>query len=193
MPAGGAEIDAAFIERVEGHRFAQNVHVTVVLRQAFGKCLPLVPARPAPVDAQLAIGWKVLRVALDGDDVDGLRLMGVNVDHEPEVCGQVAADLMPRVASVVAAHHVPVLLHEQHTRARGVHRDAVNAVADVGIRVGDILGLQSTVDRPPRLAGVVAPEHARSRAGYEDPACVVRIQKDRVQAHPTGARLPARP
>ncbi len=191
MPAGGAEIDAAFIERVDGHRLAQNVHITVVLRQAFGKRLPLVSASPAAVDAQFAIGRKVLRVALDWNDVDGLRLVGVNLDHEPEVCGQVAADFLPRVAGVVAAHHIPVLLHEQHTRARSGHRDAVNAVADVGIRVGDVLGLQSTVDRLPRLTGVVAPEHARSRDGDEDPAAVARIQKDSVQAHATGTWLPA--
>src|SRR6266478_6870513 len=33
LAAGGAEIDAAFIERVDGHGVAQHVHVTVVLRQ----------------------------------------------------------------------------------------------------------------------------------------------------------------
>ncbi len=39
-------------------------------------------------------------------------------------------------------------------------------------------------------AGVVAPEHARRRDGDEDPAGMARIQKDRVQAHPTGSGLP---
>ena len=110
---------------------------------------------------------------------------------ESEVGGQVAADLVPGIAGVVAAHHVPVLLHEQHARARAVHRDAVNAVADLGIRVGNVLGLQAAVDRLPRLAGVVGAERARGRDGDEDPPRVARIQKDRVQAHPAGARLPA--
>ena len=53
-------------------------------------------------------------------------------------------------------------------------------------------GLQAAVDRPPRLAGVVGPEGARRRDGDEDPVGVARVEQDRVQAHPTGARLPAR-
>ena len=54
-------------------------------------------------------------------------------------------------------------------------------------------GLQSAVDRPPGLAGVVGAEGARGRDGDEDPLGIARIQKDRVQAHPAGARLPAGP
>ena len=50
--------------------------------------------------------------------------------------------------------------------------------------------MQAAVDRPPRLAGVVGPERARGRDGDEDPLGMARIQQDRVQAHPAGARLP---
>ena len=74
-----------------------------------------------------------------------------------------------------------------------MHRDAVNAMADLGIRVGDVLGLQPAVDRLPRLAAVVGAEGARGRDGDEDPAGVARIEKDRVQAQPAGARLPLGP
>jgi hypothetical protein len=35
--------------------------------------------------------------------------MRVHVDHEAEIGGQVAADLMPGIAGVVAPHHVPML------------------------------------------------------------------------------------
>ena len=107
-----------------------------------------------------------------------------------EVGRQVPADLPPRLAGVVAAHDVPVLLHEQHARARPVHRDAVHAVAHLGRRVGDLLGPEAAVHRPPRLAGVVAPERARRRDGDEDPLGMARIDQDRVQAHPAGTRLP---
>src|SRR5256885_2149525 len=124
-PAGGAEIHATLIEGVDGHGIAQNVYVAVVLRQTFGKRFPLVPARATAVHAQLAIGREVLPVAFDGDHVDSLRLVRVYVDHEPEVGGQVSADLVPRVAGVVAAHDVPVLLHKEHVRARAVHGDVV--------------------------------------------------------------------
>ena len=79
----------------------------------------------------------MLRIALDRHDVDGLRLVRVDVDHETEIGGQVAADLVPRIAGIVAAHHVPMLLHEQHVGARAVHGDAVNAVADLGVGIGN--------------------------------------------------------
>jgi hypothetical protein len=58
-----------------------------------------------------------------------------------------------------------MLLPKQHIRTRSVHRDAVNAMADLGIRVGDVLGLQPPVDRPPRLACIVGAESARRRDG----------------------------
>src|SRR5712692_1082316 len=66
-------------------------------------------------------------------------------------------------------------------------------MADLGIRVGDVLGLQSTVDRFPRLAAVVGPEGARSGDGDVDPFGIARIEKDCVQAHPTRAWLPFGP
>src|SRR4030066_301974 len=98
---------------------------------------------------------------------------------------------MPRLAGIVAAHDVPVLLHEQHTWTRPVHRNAMNAVSDLGVRVRKlVLGLEAMVHRPPRLAGVVGAERARGRDGDEDPLGITWIQNDGVQAHPSGARLP---
>ena len=35
---------------------------------------------------------------------------------------------------------VPVLLHEEDVGARGVHGDVVDAVADFGVGVGDVVG-----------------------------------------------------
>src|SRR5436309_526252 len=172
-------------ERVDGHRVAQHVDVAVALREPSRQRLPFVPARAAAVHAQLALGRIVLRVALDRYDVDGVGLVRVDVDREPEVARQVPADLLPRLAGVVAAHDVPVLLHEEHARTRAVRRDAVNAVADLGSRVGDLLGSQAAVDRPPRLASVVGPEHASRRDRDERPLRIARVEHDRVQAHPT--------
>src|SRR5437016_939434 len=74
-----------------------------------------------------------------------------------------------------------------------MHGDAVNAVADLGSRIGHGDGVQSLVDRPPRLAGIIGTEGARSRDGDKDPAGYVRIEKNGVQAHPTGAWRPMRP
>ena len=70
--------------------------------------------------------------------------MRVDFDREAEIGRQIAADLVPGFAGVVAAHDVPVLLHEQHVRARRVHGDAVDAVADLRVRVGEfVMGFQA--------------------------------------------------
>src|SRR5947209_7908129 len=131
-------------------------------------------------------------IALDGDNVDGLRLVRVHLNDKPEVSGQVAADLLPGVAGVVTAHDVPVLLHEQDTRARFVHGNVMNAVTDLRVRVGDVLGAQAAVDRLPCLAAVIGAEGACGGDGNVDPARVLGIQDNGVQAHAPGAGLPFR-
>src|SRR5580700_6000361 len=106
LAAGGAEVDAAFIERVDGHSVAQYVDVTVALRETFGEFLPFVPAGAAAIDAEFAVEGEMLAVAFDGDDVNRFRLVGVNVDDEAEIGRQVAADFRPGVAGIVTAHDV---------------------------------------------------------------------------------------
>ena len=91
LAAGGAEIDAARVERIDGHRVAQHVDVTIALRQTVRERLPFVAAGPAAIDAQFSVGRKMLGVALDRDDVDRLRLVGVDVDREAEIGRQIAA------------------------------------------------------------------------------------------------------
>ena len=76
------------------------------------------------------------------------------------------------------------------SRPRRVHRDAMDAMADLGGRIGDVLGPKPPVDGPPSLAAVVGAERTRRGNGDEYPLRVARIQKNRVQAHPAGARLP---
>src|SRR5271157_4473839 len=73
-----------------------------------------------------------------------------------------------------------------------MHRNVMDTVADLGSRFGNVLGIESLVDRLPRLAAVVSAEGARSRNGDEDPLGVAGIQNDGVQAHPARARLPVR-
>ncbi len=97
------------------------------------------PAAPAPVDAKLPFGRIVLRIAFDRDNIYGIRLMRVNFDGKPEIAGQVPADFLPGFTAVIAAVDIPVLLHEQDVRARRVHRNTVNAVADVRVRVGKLV------------------------------------------------------
>ncbi len=116
----------------------------------------------------------------------------VDVDDEAEVGRQVAAHLPPGVAAVVAAHHVPVLLHEQDVGPGRVGGDVVDAVAHLGVGVGDPLRVQPLVDRPPVGAAVVAAERAGGGDGGDDPVGPVTVEEDRVQAQAAGAGLPAR-
>ena len=110
---------------------------------------------------------------------------------KPKSRRQVAADFVPRIAGVVAAHHVPVLLHEEHVRARRVHGDAMHAVADLGVGIGQlVLRLQPAIDRLPGLAAVVGAERAGRRDGDVDALGIGRVEKDGVQAHAAGAGLP---
>ena len=93
---------------------------------------------------------------------------------------------------IVAAHHVPVFLHKEHARPRAVHGDMVNAVADLGIGIGNILRTESSIYRLPRLAAVVGTECAGGRDGDEDSLRIAGIENDGVQAHAASARLPLR-
>src|SRR5256886_17624510 len=69
----------------------------------------------------------------------------------------------------------------------------MDAVPALGVGVGDVLRAQATVDRLPRLAGVVRAEGARGRDGDVHPPRIARIEQDCVEAHPAGARLPLGP
>src|SRR5713101_6661483 len=85
LSAGGAEINAARFERVNGHRVAQHVHVTILLWQTFREWFPFISAGAAAIHAQLAVRRKMFGVALDGDDEDRFRFVRVNVNREAEV------------------------------------------------------------------------------------------------------------
>ena len=133
----------------------------------------------------------MLGIALDGHDVNRLRLVRVNVNREAEIRRQIAADFVPLIARVVAAQHVPMLLHEQHVRSRRVHRDAMNAMADFRVGIGKfVMRLQSAIDRLPGFAAVIGAETPARRDGDVNPVRVFRIEQDRMHGHAARARLP---
>src|SRR5450755_4605866 len=69
----------------------------------------------------------------------------------------------------------------------------MNAMAYLGGRHRNVFGVQSPVDGPPRLPGIVAPEGARRRNGDVDPPRIAGIENDGVQAHAPCAGLPLWP
>src|SRR5205085_12003924 len=135
---GGGEGDGRRGGGVGGDGVAEHVEVAIALRQAVGERLPRIAGAAAAEGPQLGVGREVLAITLDGDDVDGFRLVGVHVDDEAEVGGQVAADFLPVVAGVVTTHDIPVLLHEKHARTRGMHGDVVHAVSDFSVGIGNV-------------------------------------------------------
>ncbi len=122
----------------------------------------------------------MLGIARDRDDVDRARLMGVHGNRESEVARQVATHLVPRVAGVVGAHHVPMLLHVEHPGTRGMHGDAVDAVPDLRFTCR-----ASPSDRSPRLIGrqvpptVVGAERPSSRDRHEHS---ILVERDRARS-----------
>ena len=80
---------------------------------------------------------------------------------------------MPVVAGVVAAHDVPVLLHEQRSGPGRVHGEVMHAVADLGCGRGmpsDSRPLLTGCQVTPRVIGA---EDARRGDGDEDPVGVL--------------------
>ena len=192
MPARRSEIHAAGIHVVDCHGVAEYIHVAVALWKAFGKRLPLVATGLAAIDPQLGVVHEVLAVALDGNNVYGLWFVGMHVDDESEVGRQVTADLAPILAGVVAAHYVPVLLHEQHAGPLRVHGNVMHAMPDLGGRVRNVLRVQPLVDRLPGDPAVVGAERAGRGDRDVHPLGIAGIEDDAVQTHAARAWLPLR-
>src|SRR5579859_3158379 len=130
------------------------------------------------------------RVAGDGDDVDRLRLVRVYVDGKTEIGGKISADFGPGISGIVAAHDVPVFLHEEQSGLPRIHSDVVHAMPNFSQGIGNVLRVKSLVDRLPRFSAVVGAK--RSRRGDSDvhPLRILRVKNDGMQTHAAGSRLP---
>src|SRR5262249_27277108 len=118
--------------------------------------------------------------------------MCVHIDRESKVGRQIAADLMPGFAGVIAPHDVPMQLHVETIRTRPVQCQPVDTETNFHVWIRDVLGFQSPVDWLPRFATIVGPESTRSRDGNKDPLRITRIQQNRMQTHSSRTRLPFR-
>src|SRR6516164_8884837 len=190
LAASGTEVDTAVVESVNGHGISEDVDVTVLLREALRERFPFVATGLAAVDPQLSFRNVVETVAGNWNDIDGFRFVGVDINHKAEVAGEIAADLVPLRTRVVATHNVPMLLHEQRTRPRGMKGDMVNAVADFGVGVGNELGDKAPVDGGPCFAAVVGAKSACGGDGDIDAIGILGIEENSVKAHAARAGLP---
>ena len=89
MPSRRSGIHATGIEAVDGHRISQVDHLPFRLGKDIRERLALLAPALTAIDAQLALGRKVLRVALDRYCVDPLGLMGMDRDRKANVAGQI--------------------------------------------------------------------------------------------------------
>src|SRR5262252_10840356 len=105
---------------------------------------------------------EVFGVALDGEHVNRLRFMCMNIDDKAKIGGQVATDLLPIIAGIVGAHDVPMFLHEEHTRPLRVHGHVMHAVSHFGVRVWNVLRPEPAIDRLPGFTTIVGTESACS-------------------------------
>src|SRR5207302_8851231 len=117
------------------------------------------------------------------------RFVSVDVDRKTKIGRQISAHFTPGIAGIVAAHYVPVFLHEERVRTRWVQCDPVNTVADLRIGIGNVLRMQTAIDRLPGFAAVIGAERARGGNRDEYSLRIAWIDQDRVQTHPARARL----
>src|SRR5439155_8922944 len=73
---------------------------------------------------------------------------------------------------------------------RWMHRDMMNAMTDFRLRVGNVLRMQTLVDRFPCFTAVVGAKGSRRGDCDEHPLRIFRIEQNRVQTHTARARLP---
>src|SRR5687767_13720639 len=95
LATDSAEVDAARIERINGHAVAQHMHITVRLWQYFTSVFPLVAAGATAINSQTPIGWDMLRITFDRHYVNRLRFVRVDITRKAKIAVHLATDLMP--------------------------------------------------------------------------------------------------
>src|ERR1044071_1274318 len=71
-------------------------------------------------------------------------------------------------------------------------RDVMNAVAHLGVWIGNVLRVQSLINRFPRCTTVISAKRTCGGDRDEDPVRIVLIQDHGVQTHAARAWLPLR-
>ena len=158
-----AEVEGWRLQRVDRHRVAQDREVALFGRQTFGKAFPLVAAVVAAPDGGFVVGAGSGR-RVQRHDVNGVRIVRVYNDRKSEVGRQAGGDGSPGVTVIVAAENsdarpifpAPVVLHVKPAGSVRVSRDLVDALTELGIRVGDEAGTDSVIGSVERLAAVFA-------------------------------------
>src|SRR5579884_610168 len=189
-PPTALPAEPARFQSIHGQRTAQNVDIAMFLRQAPRERFPLMATGARTIDAKAPVGRKMLGIAFDRHDVDGFRLVRMHGQRKPEIARQIAAHLLPAGTTVVAAHHIPVLLHVEYLRACGMTGDPMDAMADLRLGIGQIARLQAAVQRLPAPSAVGGAENTGGGDGYPQTRRVGFIEQNGVQAEPARPGMP---
>ena len=73
-----------------------------------------------------------------------------------------------------------------------MHRDAMDAMADLCVWIRHVLRMQPVIDRFPRFSTVIGTERTCGRDRHEHSSSILRIEENCMQTHSTRARLPFR-
>src|SRR5690242_21189574 len=68
----------------------------------------------------------------------------------------------------------------------------MNAMPHFGIRIGNVLRKESSIDRLPRFSAIIGAKCSRRRNRNVNPLWIPRVENNRVQTHSACAWLPTR-
>src|SRR5918993_3700792 len=145
LPGAGPEVEAGRVEPVAGEAVAEHGQPGVPLRQPGGQRLPGAAGVPGPVDPGLAVGRAAELVGVQRDDPGGVGVGRVGDHGEAEVARHPVGHVLPVVAPVVAAVQAPVVLEVQAVRTPTGRGDLVDALAELGVLVGQEDGPDAVV------------------------------------------------
>ncbi len=115
-------------------------------------------------------------ITLHRNDVDRFGFVGVHADGKTEIAGQVATHFGPGISPIVAAHNVPVVLHEQHVGVGRMHGEAMDAMARLTFRLRHKIRMKSTVHRLPGFSAIQRAEGSCCGFSDEHPDRIAKVR-----------------
>src|SRR4029453_3017114 len=145
LPGAGPKVEAGRLQPVGGEPVAEHGQPGVALGQALGQGRPGVAGVPGPVHPGLAVGGTAELVGVQRDDPGGVGGAGRGDHGEAEVARHPVGHVLPVVPAVVAAVQAPVVLEVQPVRPAAGRGDLVDALAELGVLVGQEHGPDAVV------------------------------------------------
>src|SRR5260370_28953566 len=113
-------------------------------------------------------------------------------DHwKTKVRRDALGNVLPRCSAVIASVEAPVILQVEPLRASRRPRNLVDALAELGMLVGEEIGANPLVRSAPAAPSITRLVDATGANGDQDIGRSLSAEHDGVQAEPTPTGLPA--